>query len=106
MSISVAQQERGPPVTKAGLAPLGPWAVFVTWDRPTGADVNDLWGYKLNFGHFVVHIPATTAIMFHPQGHGITPGGEVTVKITALYNIKGESNPIILTRRALVASKF
>ncbi len=99
----VAQQPRGPPVTKAGLAPLGPWAVFLTWDRPTGADPDDLWSYKLRFNNYVIHIPATSQIMFHTQHIGISPGQPVTADIVALYNTKAESAPMTIGMRNLPA---
>ncbi len=100
----VAQQPRGPPVTKAGLAPFGPWAVFLTWNRPTGADPDDIWAYRIKFNSFVIHIADNGPIMFHPQGRGITPDRPVTVEIVALYNYRMESAPMILGMNALRAS--
>ncbi len=101
-----ALQPRGPPVTKAGLAPLGPWAMFLTWDQPTGADPANLWAYKIKINNFTIHIPATTPIMFHAQKTGIQPGQPVSVEITALYNTLAESLPLTLGQRALPAGKL
>ncbi len=90
--ISAAQRPRGPPVTKAGLAPLGPWA-----------DPTNLWAYKLDFGFFVVNVPATSKLMMHTQDTGISLGQQVSVTITARYNRKADSAPMSLGMRALPA---
>ncbi len=104
--ISAAQRPRGPPVIKAGLAPLGPWAMFLTWDQPVGADPTDLWAYKLDFGSFAVNVPATSKLMMHTQDTGISPGQQVSVAITARYNRKADSASMSLGLRALPAGKF
>ncbi len=80
--------------------------MFLTWDQPTGADPNDLWAYKLDFGSFEVNVPATSKLMMHAQDTGISPGQQVSVTITARYNRKADSAPMSLGQRALPASKF
>ncbi len=62
-------------------------------------DPTDLWAYKLDFGFFVVNVPATSKLMMHTQDTGISPGRQVSVTITA------DSAPIRLGMRALPAGK-
>ncbi len=80
--------------------------MFLTWDQPVGTDVNDLWAYKLDFGSFEVNVPATSKLMMYTQDTGISPGQQVSVTITALYNRRAPSAPMSLGQRALPASKF
>ncbi len=93
-------------MTNAGLAPLGPWAVFLTWDQPEGVDKDDLKGYRLNFTTVVVDVPATEKLMLHTQHHGITHNMAVNVEIQALYWKMGTSKPLVRKCQTLPAGKF
>ncbi len=93
-------------MTKAGLAPLGPWAVFLTWDQPEGVSTDDLQAYRLNFTNFVVIVPATDKLMMHMQDTGISPNMGVKVAIQALYRTMAPSEPLHRKCQALPASKF
>ncbi len=93
-------------MTNAGLAPLGPWAVFLTWDQPEGVAKDDLKGYQLNFTTIVVHVPATEKLMMHTQHHGITHNMAVDVEIRALYWNMGPSEPLIRKCQTLPAGTF
>ncbi len=101
----VAQQQRGPPVTNAGVAPLGPWSVFLTWDQPKGAIPGDLWAYRLKFNNFLVYLPASAPIMFYTPVEGISPGRPVNVEIIAMYTHRANSAPMTLGMTALRASQ-
>lgn len=105
LNILAAQHRRGPPVTNAGLAPIGPWGFFLTWDAPTGADPTDLWAYQIKFGSFVINLQATNKIMFHAQTKGVSPGRPLSVEIVALYTTKSASTPMTIGMTTLPASK-
>ncbi len=98
-SSSAAQEPIGPPVTQAGVAPVSPWAVFVTWDQPNGTTTDELWGYILNFTHFTKFVKATDRLMFFSQDTDITPGTVQHVFIEAVYTTKGRSQPVLTSCR-------
>ncbi len=106
MFLYILAAERGPPVTNAGLAPLGPWAAFLTWDQPEGINPDDLVSYRLNFTTFTVDVPATDKLMMHMQDYGIEPGMEVVVGITAMYKYKDPSEPLYRKCKSLPACRF
>ncbi len=101
-----AELKPGPPVTNAGLAPVGPWSTFLTWDQPDGVDSDDLEAYRLNFTNFAVLVPATDKLMMHLQDTGIEPNTAVIVAITVVYKSMAPSKPLYRKCHVPPASKL
>ncbi len=83
-------------ITTISFVALDPWNLFLTWEAPSGVNLDMIDHYEIT-GSFVQDYFSNTRYNFIPQSYGVLPNSEYVVSIVVVYKTTQRSNATSVT---------